>query len=619
MRVKSCVEWLLLAVLLAAPVLENPAAGFAVDEPVKWRNKQIELDALFATDLQEIVLWCENNGLKQQAELTRDLEFKRDPRRQYVFLASELPMPVGAQGLEGQWLEKINAAKSLHARRVLELANLAVDEDAGAIAFQLLHEVLHYDRDHSGVRKILGHRKTDEGWKVASDSIRVRQERKIHPEFRWPGGTHILVRTPHFEIESNASESRTRFLAEKLERWHAVWRQLFLEYWSTPAAVKRWMAGTSKAPGSTKRYRVVFFSTRDEYLRQLGKTVRGIEKSTGFYSSSEKTSYFYDGDEMVQGTWRHELTHQLFRESGRTNKNAVDNQFIWIDEGVATYFESLSDFGDYVTLGGFDARRIQYSRIRRLLENFHIPIEQLSSFGRKELQQHPDIERVYSESAGLTDMLINDQEGACEQALSKFLWLIHKGKVKPSTFEDVMGRTHEQLDEQYQEFLKVDSKTVVDYLSKPMSRTELSLPGADLQRQAYDRIAECINLTFLDLSKNSITTDNFVQLKPCQQINRMILTSCSFEEGPLRGLELFPSLNDLDLSGSSVQDDQLESFQNLTNLRSLRLAVTGITDAGLEHLANVSSLEVLDLTRTQVTDQGIANLRQRLPRLQITR
>lgn len=608
----------LVVVCLIGASWGKSASAVQAENPTNWRAQRIELDGLFKQDLQKIVEWCKENGIDQQIQPTLDLQFNRDPRRQYIFLPSEQSMPAGAEGTHGQWQEKTNSARVAHAERILNLAKLASNEEAGAIAYQLLHEVIHFNRDHAAVRKMLGHRKTEDGWKVASDSVRVKSIRSKHPDFGWLANRHILVRTPHFEIESDASEERTRYLAEKLERWQSVWRQVFLEYWSTPAAVKRWIAGSSSTPNSSKRYRVVFFVNREEYLRQLG-TVRGIDKSTGYYSSIDRTSFFYDGDEQVQDTWRHELTHQLFRESGRTNKNALAEQFIWIDEGVATYFESLSDFGDYVTLGGFDARRIQYSRIRRLLEKFHIPIKQLSSFGRKDLQQHPDIERVYSEAAGLTDMLMNDQDGAYEKRLSKFLWLIHKGRVKPDTFEKVIGKSYEELDERYKEFLRVDSDVVVDYLSMPESRTELSLPDANLQTPAYEQIAKCINLTFLDLSKNSITTDQFIKLAACQKIKRLLLTSCSFEDGPLRALELFPSLDDLDLSGSSIQDFQLATFKNLRNLKALRLAVTGITDEGIAHLAEVPGLLTLDVTGSKVTEQGIANLQKRLPNLKVTR
>lgn len=590
----------------------------AIQAPT-WREQQNELDRQFESDLQPILQWCEDNGLEQQAQQTREMVFHRDLRRQYVFLPSELSMPKAGEDLQGQWQEKVNTARRDQAKRILELAKQAVEAGAGGVAFQLLNEAIHYDRDEESIRKTLGHRKTDDGWRVASDSIRVRKQKRKHADFNWPSGRHIVVLTPHFEIESNASEARTKYLAEKLERWQAVWRQLFVEYWSSTAAVKRWISGDSKFTSSRKRFRVVFFASREEYVQQLSRTVRGIGKSTGYYSNTERTSYFYDGDEQVQGTWRHELTHQLFRESGRTNKNPLEKQFIWVDEGVATYFESLTDYGDYVTLGGFDARRIQYARIRRLLERFHIPIKQLSAMGRNSLQQHPDIERVYSEAAGLTDMLFNINNGAHEKGLVEFMRLIHKGRVKPTTFESVTGQTYQQWDAQYPEFLKVDSKMVEMSLSQPESRTELSLPDAGLTSEAFDRIAQCVNLTFLDLSKNAITTDNFVQLKTCQKIERLILTSSSFEEGPIRGFELFPLLSDLDLSGSSIQDDQLASFKDLTNLRSLRLAVTSISDQGLTHLANVRGLVSLDLTRARVTDQGVAKLQQRLPNLRIVR
>jgi hypothetical protein len=393
----------------------SPASAQETESKTNWRVERAALEPGWAERLQEIAIWAKDSGIPQQVPETAKLYQPRDLGRQTIFLPSESSMPKPPEGPLGQWLVKINEAKQWQASRIFELAKRANSQGAGTAAIQLLYEVLYFDRDHLEVRKILGHRRTDDGWRVSPDQLRVRPASKPHEFCRWPANSYLLVVTPHFEIESNASEEQTRQLAEKLERWHDVWRQVFFEYWSSSKTLGRWIAGNSSYRHSPKRFRVVFFKTRNDYLAQLAPVVRGIEVSTGYYSSDHRVSFFYDDpDSVVEDTWRHELTHQLFRESLNTGKDLFEDQFIWLDEGIATYFESLADFGEYVTLGGFESRRVQYARIRLLLEGFYVPLAELSAIGREELQQRYDMARLYSQAAGVTDMLINDRSGEME-------------------------------------------------------------------------------------------------------------------------------------------------------------------------------------------------------------
>ncbi len=591
-------------------------------DTTNWRAYRTSLEQQFGAELQEIANWCRANGIPQQVEQTFKLHVNRDLGRQYISLPDERSMPKLKQNVSEilkTWFEKVNQAKRNHADRIFALARQAAAKDRGSVAFQLLNDVVYYNRDHAAVRKMLGHRKTETGWKVASDSVRVRKTQKDHDIFRWKGGEYIQVLTPHFEIESNASEAKTRYLAEQLERWHEVWRQVFFEYWSSPAAVKNWIAGKGSLRMSKKRFRVVFCKDRAEYLKQLTPLVRGVAVSTGYYSADQHASFFYDGDEKVQDTWRHELTHQLFRESGGAKGANLENQFIWLDEGIATYFESLKDFGGYVTLGGFDAGRMQYARIRRILENFHVPLKELSQIGRKELQQHPDLVRLYSESAGLTDMLMNDQGGASEERLGDFIKLLYKGRLKKGTFEKVIGKSFEELDQRYEEYLIVDSELVERRIANPEKVTELSVPGANLRTLAYEAIGECKNLTWLDLSRNGVSLKQLEKLKGCQKIDQLILTECRLGPNSLRGLEFFPTLNDVDLSGSSVQDAHLINFRNLRSLKTLRLTATAISDVGLLRVATAPNLKEVDVSRTRVTDAGIARLKSARPDIKVTK
>lgn len=598
----------------------NVSVAHSQVNETNWRAERAVLERQFGAELQDIANWCRSSGIPQQVEQTFNVYLNRDLGRQYIFIPDERDAPKvadAAPALLKEWFTKVNSAKNSHANRIFELAKRAANQDDGGIAFQLIYDVLHYNRGHAEARRILGHRKTDEGWKVASDSIRVRPSKKDHDVVRWPKGSFITVLTPHFEIESNASEEKTRYLAQKLEHWHLVWRQVFFEYWSNSQAIKKWMGRSGNLRMSTKRFRVVFFKDKEEYFSKLEPLVRGVRVSSGYYSGDQRISFFYDGDEKVQATWRHELTHQLFRESGRAKGDNLEQQFIWLDEGIATYFESLSDFGGYVTLGGFDASRLQHSRIRRLLENFHVNVKELSGIGRSELQKRSDIRRLYSEAAGLSDMLMNDENGRYEKRLIKFLTLVYKGKLKPGTFEKIIGKTFKEIDDRYAEYLIVDSETVENRIAKPKSLTELSVPGANLGTLAYESIGECTNLTWLDLSRNDITVKQFAKMANCKKLNQLILTECRFDSNSLRGLEFFPILDDVDLSGSSIQDSQLVSFRNLRALKSLRLTATAITDNGLMQLAAVPNLMELDVSRTRVTPAGIATLRARRPGIQI--
>ena len=246
-------------------------------------------------------------------------------------------------------------------------------------------------------------------------------------------------------------------------------------------------------------------------------------------------------------------------------------------------------------------------------------MRELSGIGRSDLQKRPDMVRLYSQAAGLTDMLMNDESGAYEERLGDFMKLVYKGRLKKGTFEKVIGKTYEELDKRYEEYLIVDSDLVERRIANPKKLTELSVPGANLRTLAYEAIGECINLTWLDLSRNKISLNQIEKLRGCKKIDQLILTECRFGDKSLRGLEFFPTLDDVDLSGSSVQDADLVRFRNLKSLKTLRLTATGISDIGLMRLAAAPKLEEVEVSRTRVTDAGVANFQSIRPGVRVTR
>lgn len=563
-----------------------------------WRGERIALENEFLNDLKRISQWCDANGQPELAQTTLSLFTDRDPRRQYIFLPSKQSMPILSTGGPPEWLDQINQASVDHGSRIFALAKIAGDQGAGSYAYQLLNEVLFYDRDHLVTRKILGHKRQKEGWNVAPDSLRAKPATRPHDFVQWPARSYVRVLTPHFEIESNAEEARIAYLAKELEQTYLIWRQVFYGYWGSSDAVKRWIDGRGTASRSRRRYRILFFKDRNSYLQQLSPLVPGVEVSTGYYDSKAEISFFYDGDKTSEDTWRHELTHQLFRESGRaTNQKAFENQFIWLDEGIATYAESTTKnqhlFGEFYTLGGFDSRRMQYARFRRFLENYFIPSKELSDLGRVQLQQQNDLVKIYSESAGLAEFLMNSERGTLQPKLNQFLKIMYQGKVKPGRFQSEIGKTFLELDEQYVDFLKIQPSEITRFLIRPDLKTELSLPGVNLNLDDFEAIGKCTKLSWLDLSGSRLPDACFSKLKQCGQLNQLFLNGCQLEEGALTGISSLPNLSEVDLSGSSVSNRDLPDLTKARQLKSL------------------------NLTRTRITEDGIKLLKKELPNLNI--
>jgi hypothetical protein len=465
----------------------------------------------------------------------------------------------------------------------------------------------------------LGHKDKGDSWQINTDRLKVKKKRPNHSVLNWQAGSYLTVITPHFTIDSTAGENETIFLAESLEQWHDVWRQVFFEFW-TSASVKRWLEKKGSFKEPKKRYNVVFFKDHQQYVNSLSKWVKGVEGSTGYYNQELQLSFFSAGNDPQNiDTWKHELAHQLFRETSRARKSPFYEQHLWLDEGIAMYFESLTDMDGYVTLGGFDARRLQYSRVRKLREGFFVPAQELASLSQRQFQSRKDISSIYSQAAGMAHMLMNDERGMLQPRINEFMKVIHKRKVKPDTFEKIIGKAMPQLDLQYLKFLETSNSEVSDYLLRPELRTEMALPNADLSVSGFDSIGKCQRLRWLDVTGSKISPAAIEALKDCTRLKQLFLTRCSISPKAFASMNQLRALEELDLTASSVTNGDLATLARATRLKVLRLAATRVTDAAVPVLARMPSIEILDVSKTRVSNGAIASLKQTRPGINIIR
>ena len=534
---------------------------------VDWRAERQALEFQFGQDLVEIVGWCDKNGLARQRPITNELKLNRDLNRQYIFLPipESMPDPHQQTGPMKQWQEKINAAKVAHAGRIFELAKRALDQDRPAIAYQFLYEVIYHDRDHTQARWILGHKQKDGAWIVASSAFEVRRSPKKHKFLALDKG-YLLVETPHFKIGSTATEQRTRKLATQLELWHTVWRQVFFDYWGSRKLLQKGFDGTRVMSLPKRKFQIFFFKNKQEYATLLAQWISGGLGSSGYYSNDLKTSFFFDGDESAEETWRHELTHQLFREAKNSRPDAFKNNFIWLDEGVATYAESMVEIDNYVTLGGFEAPRTQYARQQALLSQTPLPSAELNAMSQLDWQSRGDPE-LYSQSSGIVDMLMNSDHGMHQHDLIDLLKIIYPRQAQPTSFARKMKLSFDQVDQKYLQFLKIDADMVSKYLSKPKTRTYLILTDAKLTRNDYLELGKCVNLQILDLSRQTFKAKDLQPLSNCPALHQLILSSCKFEPNALLNLSKLQGLTQLNLLGSQIGPTQANEIARLKQLK----------------------------------------------------
>ena len=254
-------------------VQQKPVTAQAID----WRVKRQGLEFQFGQDLVKISDWCDHNSMARQRSDTFALKQNRDLNRQYLFLpqSEAMPDPEQQNGRLKEWREKVNAARVAHAERIFELAKEALAADATATAYQLLYEVIHQDRDHAEVRRILGHRLNKDGsWHVASNYFKFRSSTKDHQFLSLRKGEYHLLETPHFKIVSTTNEQRTRVLADELELWHTVWRQVFFDYWGSKTALTASFAGRRTMRIPRKKFDIVFFKNQQQYANLLEEHVR---------------------------------------------------------------------------------------------------------------------------------------------------------------------------------------------------------------------------------------------------------------------------------------------------------------------------------------------------------
>ncbi|MEM8947200.1 MAG: hypothetical protein AAGD11_18650 [Planctomycetota bacterium] len=267
------------------------------------------------------------------------------------------------------------------------------------------------------------------------------------------------VRTDHFRVTTNHSRESAAKLAARLEMLYQVWLQQFGGFYLTSGELVKRFDGRETSGYRSKPFEVIYYRTREEYNAALRRRQPRIDMTLGIYFDDTRTTHFFAGDDQDPGTIYHEAVHQFFHESRRAARDVGANSNAWLIEGVACYFESLTEHCDGSdvcewTIGTPTAGRLPAAWHRRMVNDYYVPLAELSALGIQDFQQRNDLPRLYSQSAGLVTFLMQYESGKYRKALVETLQRLYTGRDRPSTLAQLTGQSFAALDQEYQQYLQ---------------------------------------------------------------------------------------------------------------------------------------------------------------------
>jgi hypothetical protein len=372
---------------------------------------------------------------------------------------------------------------------LFELAKKAADAEQLSLAFQWATEAVRENPNHSEARRVLGYEQLDGVW-LTSYGVRMADAGNVwHPYFGWiaeedipryEAGERLVgsrwmtaeadaarrkqmkngwqVRTDHFLVTTNHSLEAAAELAARLERLHQVWRQLFAGFYLSENEVRRLFAGEREPRRQVRPFRVYYHRDLEHYADALHRRQPRAADTLGIYFDEDSEAHFFAGENQDAATLYHEAVHQLFQESRPAARQIGRDANFWIIEGIATYFETLTEHVDreaglFYTVGESNAGRLPAAR-NRLQEGYFIPLAQLVPMGKMDVQEHPDIAKLYSQSAGLAAFLMDAHDGRYREPLVRYLKEVYVDHDNEQSLRQATGGSYGELDAEYRRYIE---------------------------------------------------------------------------------------------------------------------------------------------------------------------
>lgn len=553
-----------------------------------------ELDhAAMRAELQRLEAICRAHDLETEAAITATWLPVEGSDQQRYYLPTDPILESSSAGQAGAlragWAKHFSAARVRYAQWLFSQAvELAATGDE-AQAFCLLWQVLREDTSHPEANRILGTLAT-----AARVKPRLRKGTIPHPDFGWPAGSYSRIETPHFLLTTRSDPRESIELAQSMEAFYALWRQVFYPLWAPPGILTKRFDGRNLPWEKSREMQVTLLRDRDDYLQVLGVAEKNAAISVGYYEPRLQKSFFYIADGW-QETLFHELTHQLFAEATNiaADPDAGGLSGVWLTEGIANYMESLIERDSYWTLGGYAAPRLQTARYRAIRDGYWDGWQEFTQAGRERWKQDPQIGLLYAQATGLSHLFMDQlQQPAARQAFFQALVSVYQDSADFAPLLTLLGKDDEAAKLAYQRALTLTDSQVVQVCQSGLPCSSLVLTGSELKPETWSQLAALApELEWLDVSFSNATSADLQWLDQAPKLQRLSVEGTHCDARLLDRLRQLPALNELDLTGCNIDDAGLNALRGHPTLETLWLEGTRATPAAKEMLDTLPSLD----------------------------
>ena len=233
----------------------------------------------------------------------------------------------------------------------------------------------------------------------------------------------LYARTDHFEIYSSASERQSRQLLGDLEEFRTGFRSMFS------------LAMTGETPVT-----VVLFGSRAGFENYEPLYKGKVKDLAGYCVGTGDRTYIALCTENWAAAYKtifHEYVHHIVKETGFRPP-------LWLNEGLATLYQTADIQKDSITFGQPDGRYLTLLKHKKFM-----PLEQLVAVTTKspEYNEGTQASLFYATSWCLTHYLICGQDKTNSLKLLRFLELTENEKSNvDASFQEAFGMNYQQME-----------------------------------------------------------------------------------------------------------------------------------------------------------------------------
>lgn len=176
--------------------------------------------------------------------------------------------------------------------------------------------------------------------------------------------------------------------------------------------------------------------------------------------------------------------------------------------------------------------------------------------------------------------------------------------------------------EKLSELTLVDSRVTdagMNEIAQCVNLTRLDVRGTVVTDAGLKEIAKLKKLKILGLVRTRITDAGLAELSGLKDLRQIYLANTNITDTGAHELVKLKELNYLGVIGTKITEVGFEELSQLSNLKTLFVGGASVTEASVEQFVKFKNLAVLSLGNSRITEAGLQKIKAALPETNVHR